>query len=296
MKKKLQTAFSPRQYMLEKEFEIYYYSDKNVKPVESHTHNYYEFYFFLQDNVSLSINGTAFPLRPHDFIIIPPKTHHYPIIHNYEEPNRRFVLWISQDYYNQLLSNSQIYGYLTQYVVTAKQYVFNNDRITFNGIQSMIFRLIEEIKGERFGRSEGIRLHLNALILHLNRIVHERNHKRHSHIERNLYREICDYITGHLDEDLSLDKLASEFYVNKFYISHLFKDNIGVSPHQYIMKQRLMASKDAILGNASISKVFSQYGFHDYSSYYRAFKKEYGIGPNEFRKQSRLADTFTEDT
>lgn len=284
MKKKLRTAFSTRQYMLEKDFEIYYYSDQKIKPVKAHTHNYHEFYFFLQGNVNININNKEYPLSPNDFIIIPPGTSHCPVFKDHEEPYRRFVLWISQMYCNRLLEESKEYGYMMQHVATTKNYVFSNDLITFNSIQSMIFRLIEEIKGDRFGRNTGINLQLNMLLLHLNRIVYERSQIKSRSNQRDLYYEICNYIAEHLEEDLSLENLAAAFYVNKYYISHLFKDNMGISTHQYIMKKRLDASKDAILGEASISKAFTQYGFHDYSSYYRAFKKEYGVSPKEFKK------------
>ena len=54
MKKKLQTAFSPRQYMLSGDFEIYYYSDCHSYNVKSHVHDYYEFYFFLEGGRSMS--------------------------------------------------------------------------------------------------------------------------------------------------------------------------------------------------------------------------------------------------
>ena len=42
MKKNLKTEFSTRQYMLSRDFEIYYYSDKNLPDVKMHTHDYYE--------------------------------------------------------------------------------------------------------------------------------------------------------------------------------------------------------------------------------------------------------------
>ena len=47
MKKKLQTAFTTRQYMLSKDFEIYYYNEKYTSKIEMHTHNYYEFYYII---------------------------------------------------------------------------------------------------------------------------------------------------------------------------------------------------------------------------------------------------------
>ena len=46
MKKHFQTAFDTRQYMVSKDFEIFYYEDTHFSNVRNHSHNYYEFYFF----------------------------------------------------------------------------------------------------------------------------------------------------------------------------------------------------------------------------------------------------------
>ena len=48
MKKNLQTAFITRQHMLSRDFELYYYNDHNLSKVDLHSHNYYEFYFFME--------------------------------------------------------------------------------------------------------------------------------------------------------------------------------------------------------------------------------------------------------
>ena len=71
MKKNLQTRFSTRQYMLSRDFEIYYYKDSALSGVDSHSHDYYEFYFFLEGDVSIEIAGRVFPLRYGDVILIP---------------------------------------------------------------------------------------------------------------------------------------------------------------------------------------------------------------------------------
>ena len=290
MKKNLQSAFHTRQYMLSKDFEIYYYSDYYLSKVESHTHNYYEFYFFLEGNVDMIIEGDVFSMHPGDLVLIPPKIRHHAEIRNQELPYRRFVFWISREYCKRLLELSPDYVYLMQHVEVAGDYVFSNDIITFNTIQSKVFALIDEMRSNRFGRDARISLCVNDLILHLNRIVHERNYPRSEKEDKNLYQSLAEYIEKNLEGNLSLEHLAEVFYVSKYHIAHTFKDHTGLSIHQYITKKRLTACREAMLGGSEITQAYLMFGFGDYSSFYRAFKKEYGISPREFRRG--LGDGF----
>ena len=57
--------------------------------------------------------------------------------------------------------------------------------------------------------------------------------------------------------------------------------------HQYITKKRLALCREAILGQMSITEAYQTFGFGDYSSFYRAFKKEYGISPKDFRDMQK---------
>lgn len=283
MKKNLQSAFLTRQYMLSEDFEIYYYNDRNLSAVDLHSHNYYEFYFFLEGDISVQLGKKQYPIQPGDIMLVPPHMPHQPIIHSLNVPYRRFVFWISQTYCNHLLQLSPDYLYLIQYVSQTKDYIFHNDRIAFNRIQAKALRLIEEIQAERFGQEAQVSVCVNDLLLHLNRTVYDRNHPKSIIEEGTLYQNLIIYIEEHLDDDLSLDKMAAEFFVSKYHIAHVFKENLGMSIHQYITKKRLALCREAILGNMSITQAYQTFGFGDYSSFYRAFRKEYGISPKDFR-------------
>ena len=171
-----------------------------------------------------------------------------------------------------------------QHARVTKHYIFHYDVIGFNTLQSKVFRLIEELHSNRFGRDAKITLCANDLILQLNRSVYEMEHPKSQHEQQHLYQNLLLFIEDHLDEELTLDRLSEQFFVSKYHIAHVFKENLGLSVHQFITKKRLRMCQGAILSQTTISDIYLKYGFKDYSSFFRAFKKEFGMSPKEYKE------------
>lgn len=285
MKKSFQTQFTHRQYMLSQHFEIYYYEDLHFSGVAPHSHDYYEFYFFLEGAISMYINGQPHRLKSGDVLLIPPGTDHYAANHNPDIPYRRFVFWVQKSYVKQLHELSTCYTYLLHLAREKQFYRFHYDTLSFHSIQAKIFRIIEENLSSHFGKEASVALCVNDLLLYMNRSAYELEHPETLYEEQALHHNVISYIENHLSEELTLEQIAQAFFVSKFHIAHIFKENIGISLHQYITKKRLARCCDSILSGVSISNAFSLYGFSDYSSFFRAFKKEYGISPKEYREQ-----------
>ena len=178
-----------------------------------------------------------------------------------------------------------------QFALKHKRYIFHTDQMAFNAVQSKLLLLLEEMHSDRFGRDAKISICVEDLLLYINRLAYEQNTPKQVNAERSLYYLLLDFIEEHIEEDLSLDRLAAQFYVSKYHIAHIFKDNTSLSIHQYITKKRLALCKEAIQGQMSITAAYQLYGFGDYSSFYRAFKKEYGISPKDFRDMQIAPDS-----
>ena len=98
--------------------------------------------------------------------------------------------------------------------------------------------------------------------------------------------DVFVYIRENLAGDLSLQKLESVFFVSKEHLCRRFRQQTGVSIHQYILDARLSKSQSFIRKGLSISEIYKQCGFKSYTHFFKAFKKVYGCTPSQFRKMA----------
>lgn len=292
MKKSLSMEFIARQYMTSGRYEIFYYNDRDRKPprVDRHTHDFYEFYFFLEGDVTYEIGEAQYRLTPGDCLLIPPGLSHRPLFGPTHASYRRYVLWLSQDLYQELRRQSGA-TYCLDYARDHRIYRFPTEFLFCQELQGRLTDLLLESRSALPFRDFAMNTLLAGLLLQLNRTLYDNLHQKKAVYDNALYLNVCDYINRHLDEELTLDRLAAFFYVSKYHISHIFKDNMGISLHQYILKKRLQACKNAILSGQPANHVCLQWGFADYTAFYRAFKKEYGCSPKTYRNQHRLEDS-----
>lgn len=137
-------------------------------------------------------------------------------------------------------------------------------------------------------RAAGWRLHQAGIALQLLGDVFRMLHShpaRHEDSGQTLLERLLLYIEDNYAEAISLEKTAEYFYVSKSTITHLFREKLNTSYHQYVTMYRLSAAKTLISMDIPLGKVSQQVGFGDYQTFYRAFRKAFGITPGECRRK-----------
>jgi AraC family transcriptional regulator len=92
-------------------------------------------------------------------------------------------------------------------------------------------------------------------------------------------------IDEHLGDNLMLVTLANVAGVSASYFGHLFRNSFVVAPHQYLLKRRLDRARTLLRNNRqSIAEIASVTGFSDQGHLTRHFKRQFGVTPQECRR------------
>jgi len=112
--------------------------------------------------------------------------------------------------------------------------------------------------------------------------------KKSKEVNKNL-EIIKNFIDDNIDKNISLQEMAEKASLNQSYFSRSFKKKYGLSPHNYILNERVNRSKKLLEKGFDIAQIALELGFYDQAHFYRAFKNLFLITPNEYKniKQHR---------
>lgn len=103
--------------------------------------------------------------------------------------------------------------------------------------------------------------------------------------DMDIVQKILAYIDIHFLEPITLDTLSRELCIGKFLISRLFSEQFRISFRDYVNGQRAAYAHMLLRSTTHpVTEIAFESGFNSLRSFYRVFKKEYGITPNEFRR------------
>lgn len=128
-------------------------------------------------------------------------------------------------------------------------------------------------------------------ILRFNMLIDFTNRIHQITITNNVSKDvelIIDYIDNHIQEKILICNIADGINRSKTYITNKFKDEVGLTINEYILKRKLTISKNLLRHtDMTLMDISEYFSFSSQAYYQNCFKKEFGITPSNYRKQKR---------
>ena len=274
--------FTLRQTMNHRFYEYHHYLDQLPPEVEFHVHEFYEIFFFFSGDVTYTVEGRSYQLRPGDILLTNNRDIHRPEVRP-GKPYERFVLWLEHDFFTRLedLGDDLTACFLDS---AAKRYkLIRPDGELLTQLRRLCGWMVRLQQEHTFGSQTLQYAAVTEFLVYLNRAYFDTPEEiRRDVTENEQVNQVLEYIEGHLAEDLSVEGLAQTFHMSKYHFNAKFKQFTGLTLYQYIMKKRLTIARNMLRGGQSVMDACLGCGFNDYSNFLKAFKREFGHLPKEY--------------
>ena len=266
-------------------FRLFHLKDSRAQKLDYHYHEFDKLILLLGGKVTYVVEGVTYFLKPWDVLLVQHNLIHKPII-DPSEPYDRIVLWLGRDW---MAARSDEGEPLDTCFDTTRERGFHLLRCDGERrLQYMqIIQLLEEaLVSREFGANRLSDTLCQQLLINVNRDVLRsrtaQEEKDSYHVDPKM-EEVLKYIIAHLEDELSVETLAREFFISRYYLMHRFKAVTGYTVHQYISQKRLLRAGELIRRGVPVMKAAEQVGFSEYSTFLRAFQNTFHMSPREFK-------------
>lgn len=252
-----------------------------------HIHyNDYEVYYLLEGERCYFIGTKIYHLKQGSLVFVRRNVIHKTALSR-EAHHDRILLEISRSYLESVFA---ITGELTLHDF------FQDDCIILSlesEEQSFITELLLALGRELGTKNSGFRLLAKSLVAELfiyaKRMENKTNPSASSRTDDPRHRQIeqiACYIAENCCSPLSLNSIAEQFYMNKCYLSRIFKEITGFTVNGYLHARRIQKARSLLIQNSmNISEVSEAAGYENLTYFERVFKKHTGMSPLEYRRQ-----------
>ena len=244
-----------------------------------HSHVFYELLFCTNDcGAEYLVGADRYRLRRGDIVFVPPGISHRPLLpEKLTEPYERYVLWLSQEFVDDFIARFAPEGETAAYGT-----LLRTGGTKWELLGELFRRGVWEAENHAPGWQAAVYGNTITLLTLMGRSIQERTAAVMKAEKPDLLNAVLGYIELHLGERITLEDTAKHFYVSVSTVTQLFRQKMGTSFYHCVTQRRLIAAKTMIAEGKLLEEVSRAVGFTDYSSFYRAFKKEYGITPRQY--------------
>lgn len=285
----LDNNYEKRGYLLE-DFRLFHLRGAQGVKTDFHYHEFCKLLLLVSGSGGYWAEGRQYALLPGDVVLLGSRCVHKPDFAA-DAPYERVILYISPDFLQRVSTEDCD---LLEIFSGKWGHVYRPQAQAGQKLAALMAALERELSGgERYGRivlSSGLLL---RLLVEIGRQLQGgANLPAPSEPTDPRIPAIQSYITDHIEEDLSIDRIAEAFFLSKFHMMRLFRAQTGFSIHDYITQQRLTLAREMIRKGISATDAAFRCGYSSYSSFTRAYAKHYGTTPTGRHAAVKMDATF----
>ena len=226
-----------------------------AKNIPTHSHDFYEFVYYLEGSGISAYEGTSFEFGPGDYLFINPN-----VPHSEQHVTRPRVVCLA--------FQAEPFGLTTRH--------YHDD----GHILPYVQRIAAEYQGKQIYYSDMIKSLIQEIVITLQR-QDEPKTASNAHLT-----PVIDYINAYYMTHLDIDELARQCGYSPDHFRRLFKKETGANPKEYILNLRLEQAKKLLSSTTdSLQSIATNCGFEYYSQFSLFFKKYVHHNPTDFRSR-----------
>lgn len=279
-------ATDERQYMLREGYEVYEKQGAPLGAIAFHYHSFYEIIYVLEGEYSSMLENHTYHMKKGDMLLIDCNVmHKYHFIEKKHDSSKRIILWVTREMLQSLSGeemdlsacfrgqSSRAYHFPIYYEEMLRGYLLK--------------LVMEELPDVPSPEAKQVldRGYLTLFFVYLNMLCSRREYgfSRENTVFHPMVEQVADYIERHISEGISVEELARQVHMSKYYFLRKFKEQTGVTVHNFVLNKRLIQASEELLQGNNMTQVWQNAGFADYSSFLRNFKRAFGISPGKYR-------------
>lgn len=233
-------------------------------------HPYYELVYIDNGQLETTVEGVDYTLKKYDMMIYYPEQFHTQSTLDDQTCSYLTIIFRMDDLISEEMKN-RIYK-------------------TRKDIYQVLCRFMKAVQTEDYLNHELAILYLKEIIVLLHQFDHKEEEEAglnplQQHYESTLLNEILVFIKNNVYTAFTVEDLCTKFCISRSSLQNLFRNNLDISPKQYISLTKLNQAKILIQQHSrTITEISDMLGFASIHYFSRKFKAQFGMSPTDYSK------------
>lgn len=237
----------------------------------------HEIIYFLDGDAEFVSEGLRMRLKPKTLILIPKETFHQMVVHGDQEAYYRCFIHFPD---------------LAEFSASASKHLARIKAVKADDeIEYLFQKLIDAYELSQEDASAVLKA---VLVLLVNCLGSKTEATAKEDRQSEIIRSVTQYINNNMEKRFLVSDAAAASNVSESTLSHIFKKEMNISLHQFVLRKRLMAAYHKIASGQPATEAAMECGFHDYSGFYKQYKKMFGFSPSQKVRQSTTNNKTTD--